>query len=179
MNFYGFVEFIAGIYMVGNIGREKGVFWHCLLAAYLTYPIRYIIYDESYWLTFTLVVSALAFDYWSKDFNREPRKKRSLKKRFACLSVGVCIYLSIWIAFFYFNGKISDGEGEEIPVHEALHNFFASSWWTDLKQTLHDIYQYAQHHGWYEIYKQIIESLDVDGEQKAYKVSLNDFPFRI
>lgn len=157
--------------MVGNIGREKGVLWHCLLAAYLSYPIRYIIYDETYWLTITLAVSALVFDYWSKDFDREPRKKRSLKKRFLYLSVGVCIYLSVWLAFFYFNGKIPDGEGEEIPVHEALHNFFASSWWTDLKQTVFDIYQYAQHHGWYEIYKQIIESLDVDGEQKAYKVT--------
>lgn len=165
-----FILLSAGIFMVGNLGREKGVFWHCLLAAYLTYPIRYIIYDESYWLTFTLVASALVFDYWSKDFDRAPKKRRSLKKRFFYLSVGVCIYLSVWVAFFYFNGKISDGDGEEIPVHEALHNFFASSWWTDMKQTLYDIYQYAQHHGWYEIYKQIIESLDVDGEQKAYKV---------
>lgn len=160
--------------MVGNLGREKGVFWHCLLAAYVTYPIRYIIYDESYWLSITLVVSALAFDHWSKEFDRAPRKRRSLKKRFFLLSTGLCIYLSVWLAFFYFNGKVSDGEGDEIPVHEAIHNFFASSWWTDIKQTLFDIYQYAQHHGWYEIYKQIIESLDVDGEQKAYKVHWND-----
>lgn len=166
---------ISGIYMVGNLGREKGVFWHCLLAAYITYPIRYIIYDESYWLSITLVVSALAFDHWSKEFDRAPRKRRSLKKRFFLLSTGLCIYLSVWLAFFYFNGKVSDGEGDEIPVHEAIHNFFASSWWTDIKQTVFDIYQYAQHHGWYEIYKQIIESLDVDGEQKAYKVKLNPF----
>lgn len=167
------IYLFAGIYMVGNIGREKGVLWHCLLASYITYPIRYVIYDESYWLTFTLVASALAFDYYSKEYNREPRKRRSLKKRCFYLSVGICIYLSIWIAYFYFNGKISDGEGEEIPLHEAINNFFASSWWTDLKQTISDIYQYAQHHGWYEIYKQIIESLDVDGEQKAYKVIYN------
>lgn len=157
--------------MVGNLGREKGVFWHCLVAAYITYPIRYIIYDESYWLTLTLVVSALVFDHWSKEYDRAPRKRRSLKKRFFLLSTGLCIYLSVWLAFFYFNGKISDGEGDEIPVHEAITNFFASSWWTDIKQTLSDIYLYAQHHGWYEIYKQIIESLDVDGEQKAYKVN--------
>lgn len=164
---------ISGIYMVGNLGREKGVFWHCLIAAYITYPIRYIIYDESYWLSITLVVSALAFDHWSKEFDRQPRKRRSLKKRFFLLSTGLCIYLSVWLAFFYFNGKVSDGEGDEIPVHEAITNFFASSWWTDIKQTVSDIYTYAQHHGWYEIYKQIIESLDVDGEQKAYKVRLN------
>lgn len=159
--------------MVGNIGRQKGVFWHCLLASYLTYPIRYFIYDESYWLTLTLVMAALVFDYCSKDYDREPPKRRSLKKRFFCLSVGVVLYLSLWGAFFYFNGKISDGEGDEIPVHEALHNFLMSPWWTDIKQAFSDTYQYAQHHGWYEIYKQIIESLDVDGEQNAYKVFID------
>lgn len=156
--------------MVGNIGRQKGVLWHCLLAAYATYPIRYIIYDESYWLTITLVASALAFDYWSKDFDREPPKRRALKVRILYLTIGAIIYISLWMAFFYFNGKISDGEGDEIPVHEALHHFWSSPWWTDLKQTFSDTYQYAKHHGWYEIYKQIIESLDVDGEKNAFKV---------
>lgn len=158
--------------MVGNIGRQKGTIWHCLAVAYIVYPIRYFIYDESLWLTCTLAASALAFDHWSKDFDREPPKKRSLKKRCLCLSAGIVIYLSVWCAFFYFNGKISDGEGGEIPVSEALHNFFSSPWWTDLKQALADTWTFAQHHGWYEIYKQIIESLDVDGEQNAYKVCL-------
>lgn len=163
-------EFFAGVFMVGNIGREKGVLWHCLIAAYISYLIRYIVYDETYWLTFTIFVSALTFDIFSKKFQVEPPKHRSLKARFCYLSVGIILYLSLWSAFFYFNGKISDGEGGEIPVHEALNNFFASPWWTDLKQALTDTYHYAQHHGWYEIYKQIIESLDVDGEQNAYKV---------
>lgn len=159
--------------MVGNLGHEKGVFWHCLLAAYVAYPIRYLIYDETYWLSATLVVSALVFDHCSKEFERGPKKRRSLKKRFFLFSTGVCIYLCIWSAFFYFNGKIPNGEGDEIPVHEAVQNFFASSWWTDIEQTMEDIYIYAQHHGWYEIYRQIIESLDMDGEQKAYKVKAN------
>lgn len=152
------------------MGREQGPLWHCLLAAYVVYPIRYIIYDETYWLTITLVASALAFDNLSKDFQRDPPKRRSFKKRCLYISSAITVYLLLWGAFFYFNGKISDGEGDEIPVHEALHNILTSPWWTDLKQTFADTYQYAQHHGWYEIYKQIIESLDVDGEQNAYKV---------
>lgn len=160
----------TGVFIVGNIGREQGTFWHCLIGAYIAYPIRYVIYDETYWLTFTLVVSALAFDNFSKDFRREPPKRRSLKSRCVYLSTGIVIYLALWCAFFYFNGKIADGEGDEIPVHEAVHNILTSPWWTDLKQTLADTYQFAQYHGWYEIYKQIIESLDVGGEQNAYKV---------
>lgn len=159
-----------GVYMVGNTERMQGVFKHCLIAAYIAYPIRYIIYDQSYWLTITLAVSAIAFERWSIEFERPPRKRRSMKKRLFLLSTGLCIYLSVWVAFVCFNGKITDGDGEEIPIHEAIHNFFASSWWTDFKKTIFDIYEYAQKHGWYEIYKQIIESFDVDGEQKAFKV---------
>lgn len=159
-----------GVFIVSNTERVKGVFKHCLLAAYITYPIRYIIYDESYWLYLTLGVSTWAFGHYSAEFDRAPKKRRSLKKRFVLLSTGLCIYLSVWTTFIYFNGKVSDGDGDEIPISEAIHNFFASSWWTDFKQTIYDIYQYAQQHGWYEIYKQIIESFDVDGEQKAYKI---------
>lgn len=165
------LKYQTGIWMVGNMGRERGPLWHCLLAAYIAYPIRYVIYDETYWLTFVLVASALAFDNFSKDFRRAPIR-RSLKKRCVYLSTGITLYLALWGAFFYFNGKITDSEGDEIPVHEAIHNVFTSPWWTDVKQTLSDTYTFAQHHGWYEIYKQIIESLDVDGEQNAYKVQL-------
>lgn len=59
------------------------------------------------------------------------------------------VYLSIWGSYLYFNGKVTDSNGDEVPVHEALHHFFTSPWWTDLKQSLYDTYQFAQHHGWY------------------------------
>lgn len=162
----------VGIWMVGNTGREKGTLWPCLIAAYLTYPIRYVIYDETYWMTALLVVSAFTFDYFSKEWRREPLKRRSMKRRFVPLAAGVCVYLFIWGAFFYFNGKITDSDGDEVPVYEALNNFFNSPWWTDLKQTLSDTWRYAQHHGWYETYKQVLDSLDVDGEQNAFKVNI-------
>lgn len=161
--------------MVGNIGREKGVFWHCLLAAYLSYPIRYYIYDETYWMSTMLVISGMAFDYFSKEWRREAPKRRSLKKRVFYLSTGVFIYCALWGCFFYFNGKITDGDGDEVPIREAISNFLNSPWWTDLKQTLYDTYQYGQHHGWYEIWKQIIDTMDVDGEQNAYKVIFSLF----
>lgn len=160
-----------GVWMVGNVGREKGKLWHCLVAAYVTYPIRYVIYDETYWMLGMLTVSALAFDHISKEWRRGPVKRHSLKRRFVPLAAGVCIYLFVWGAYFYFNGKITVDDGEEVPVYEALNNFFNSPWWTDLKQTLSDTWNYARHHGWYETYKQILESLDVDGEQNAFKVN--------
>lgn len=50
-----------------------------------------------------------------------------------------------------------------------LYNIFR---WLDVKQCLIDTYQYAQHHGWYEVWKQIIDLSDPRGEQNAYKVRI-------
>ena len=163
--------FVAlGVWTVGNIGREKGVLWHCLLAAFVAYPVRYFVYDETYTLVITALISALAFDNFSKEWLRTPPKRRGTIERTLKFSAALCIYFSLWGCFLYFNGTISDENGNEVPIQEALHNFLASAWWTDITQALKDTYNYAQHHGWYETWKEIFESMDVDGERNAYKV---------
>lgn len=162
----------SGVWTVGNTGREQGCLWHCLIAAYIAYPIRYYVYDETYWMTIMLVISALTFESLSKQWRREPPKRHSAKKRIIRLSAAACIYLSLWGSFIFFNGKITDSEGDEIAFSEVISNFLTSPWWTDLKTTLHDTWQFAQHNGWYETWKQIVDSMDMDGEQNSYKVSL-------
>lgn len=160
----------VGVWIVGNIGRERGVFWHCLLAAYIIYPLRYFVYDETYWFTGMVFGSALTFEQFSKQWRREPPKRHSKIRRTIELSTCVVLYLSVWSAYFVFNGKITDSEGDEVPVHEAIKNFLKSPWWTDLKQTFVDTWRFAQHNGWYETWKQIVDSIDIDGEQNAYKI---------
>ncbi|XP_035790248.1 dnaJ homolog subfamily C member 22-like isoform X2 [Anopheles albimanus] len=159
-----------GVWTVGNMGREKGVFWHCLVAAYGSYLSRYFLLDEAYWFTAMAFCCAFAFDHFSKEWNLEVPKRKRMARRLATLTAAAVIYLSLWGCFVYFNGTITDSEGDEVPVHEALYNFLKSPWWTDLKQTLYDTLQFAKHHGWSEVWKQIIDSMDADGEQNAYKV---------
>ncbi|KAH8276752.1 hypothetical protein KR044_008620 [Drosophila immigrans] len=159
-----------GVWTVGNIGRECGVLWPCLLAAFVAYPARYFIYDETYSFLLTALVSALAFDALSKQWRRTPPRRGSTVERSVKFSGALCIYLGLWGCVIFFNGTIPDEDGGEVPIHEALHNFLASAWWTDLKQALHDTYNYAQHHGWYETWREVFESMDVDGERNAYKV---------
>ncbi|EAT38114.1 AAEL009967-PA [Aedes aegypti] len=159
-----------GVWTVGNMGREKGVFWHCLVASYAFYPLRYFVLDEAYWFTTMAACSAFAFDYCSKEWDLEVPKREKPMKRASIIVPCVLLYLSLWGCFFYFNGTITDSDGDEVPVHEAIHNFIKSPWWTDLKQTISDTIQFAQHNGWGEVWKQIIDSMDADGEQNAYKV---------
>ncbi|XP_059614940.1 dnaJ homolog subfamily C member 22 [Phlebotomus argentipes] len=159
-----------GVWIVGNIGREKGPLWHCLIAAYASYPIRYKLYDEDYWMLIMIVISASVFDMCSKKWRLERPKRHGLCKRGFYLVLAISCYSSLWICYLYFNGKIQDSEGDEVPVHEAIHNFLTSPWWVDLKATLHETWQFAKHNGWKETWRQIIDQMDATGEQNAYKV---------
>ncbi|CAH4038548.1 dnaJ homolog subfamily C member 22 [Pieris brassicae] len=159
-----------GVWTVGNIGREQGGLKWPLIAALATYPVRYYIYDDTVWFTIMIVAAALAFDTFSKEWRRTPHKKTHFAKRVAILSLCAGLYISLWCGYLYFHGTITDSDGDEIPIYEALHHFYTSPWWLDLKQSLLDTYQYAQHHGWYEVWKQIIDLSDPHGEQNAYKV---------
>nr|CAD7395701.1 unnamed protein product [Timema cristinae] len=165
----GLIYFL-GVWTVGNIGREQGTIWWPLVAAYATFPLYYYFEDDTTAYSLMTFVSSLAFDTWSKKWRRTPPKKKSLAKRITTLTVCGVLYLSLWGSYFYFNTKLTDSEGEEIPVREAIHHFFTSPWWVDLKQSLHDTYVYAQHHGWVETWRQIIDLSDPHGEQNAYKV---------
>lgn len=150
---------------------------HCLIAAYAAYPIRYFVYDETYWMTAMLLFSAIIFEIMSKEWRREPPKRNSAKKRVSYLAAAGFVYLSLWGSFFYFNGKISDGDGDEIPVSDAIHHFLSTPWWSELKMSMNDTWQFAQHHGWYETWKQIVDSMDIDGEQNSYKVCIRQICF--
>ncbi|XP_046977323.1 dnaJ homolog subfamily C member 22 [Vanessa cardui] len=159
-----------GVWTVGNIGRERGSLKWPVLAAYAVYPLRYYIYDESVWFTLMVLASALAFDSFSKQWRRTPPKRTHVVRRIVVLALCAGLYLGLWCSYLYFHGTITDSEGDEVPVYEALHHFFTSPWWLDVKQCLIDTYQFAQHHGWYEVWKQIIDLSDPHGEQNAYKV---------
>ncbi|KAI4469532.1 dnaj subfamily c member 22 [Holotrichia oblita] len=159
-----------GVWVVGNIGRETGKPWIAIGSAYLAYLSRYLYYDESVWFSLMLVTCALAFDTFSKEWRPHKKEERSFMMRMVIITLCGLLYISLWGCYFYFNGKITDSNGDTVPFHEAVHHFFTSPWWTDLKQSLYDTYVFAQHHGWYEVYKQIIDLSDVTGEQNAYKV---------
>lgn len=76
----------------------------------------------------------------------------------------------MWVSYFYFNAKITDQDGEEIPVREAFYHFIRSPVWKDLKNSLIETWNYAQQHGWMETWRQVVEMSDPYGENNAYTV---------
>ncbi|KAI4469555.1 dnaj subfamily c member 22 [Holotrichia oblita] len=157
-----------GVWVVGNIGRETGKPWIAIGSAYLAYLSRYLYYDESVWFSLMLVTCALAFDTFSKEWRPHKKEERSFMMRMVIITLCGLLYISLWGCYFYFNGKITDSNGDTVPFHEAVHHFYITL--VDRSQTVSLRYLCLRSTPWYEVYKQIIDLSDVTGEQNAYKV---------
>lgn len=77
--FYSIYCLCAGVWTVGNIGREQGGLKAPLLAAYVTYFTRYYIYDETVWFTLMVLAAALAFDSFSKEWRKKTTRHHFAK----------------------------------------------------------------------------------------------------
>lgn len=104
-----------------------------LAAAYLPYPTLYYIGDDTVWVFLMVIASSLSFDTFSKQWRLKPRKKRSLVRRTAYLGLALMLYFCVMGSYLYFNAVITDSEGEEIKLSEAVQHFLTSPIWLDLK----------------------------------------------
>lgn len=93
----------------------------------------YYISDDNVWLSVMVVAACLGFDIFSKQWRLKPRKKRSLPKRCFIFIMAIALYLALFTSYFYFNAVITDSDGEEIKLSEAVKHFFRSPMWLDLK----------------------------------------------
>ncbi|XP_023229256.1 dnaJ homolog subfamily C member 22-like [Centruroides sculpturatus] len=156
-----------GVYLVGNIGQEEGDFWMPLIGAYLTYPLYFWKKSSVFW---TSVLSCAAFNRYAKKWRRSPRRQRSIFYRLFIFLLCILIYASLWCSWLYFNCSFTDKEGQEIYCREAIKNFLTSPLWNEFKKVMKDVYNFAQHHGWWEIWHQLIHALDPLGEKNALQV---------
>uniref|UniRef100_A0A0A9Z0Q6 DnaJ homolog subfamily C member 22 n=2 Tax=Lygus hesperus TaxID=30085 RepID=A0A0A9Z0Q6_LYGHE len=158
-----------GVWCVGNIGHEEGAFKWPLLGAYAMYPF-YKYYPGEVSFTGMIMASAYAFEWKSKQWRRHIKGRKNILRRTTILMMCGCLYVALWGCNLYFNGTITDAEGDEIPISEVVHHFFTSRWWTQLGQSLQDTINFAREHGWREVWKMAVEMLDPHGEQNAYSV---------
>lgn len=158
-----------GVWSVGNIGHQRGSIWWPLLTAYVSLILTYVT-DESTAFTLMILISSFAFDTFAKRWKPKQKHRPSFVRRFLIIGICCLIYGSLWGSYFYFNATVTDEDGEEIPIREAIHHFLKSPWWLDVKQCLNDVWTYAQVHGIWETWKQIVELSDPRGEQHAFKV---------
>ncbi|XP_076623577.1 TM2 and DnaJ domain-containing protein wurst [Colletes latitarsis] len=159
-----------GVWTVGNIGREQGSIWGALFPAYLIYPTLPYIGDDTMWVFLMVACSSLSFDTFSKQWRLKPRKRKSFVRRAFYLSLAVTLYLSLIGSYLLFNAVVTDSEGEEIKLSEAIQHFLTSPIWLDLKASLEAMWSQTMHQGFWATWAQLVDLTDPRGEINAYKV---------
>lgn len=157
----------SGVYLVGNVGRHKGTFSRALFGAYLSFPL-YFIYDAP--IIVTSFASLSFFNSTTKAWRRNTKPNKSLARRLAFLSCCGFIYLSLWSSWFYFNCTIVTEDEEPVKCRDAAKHFFKSPIWKEFVHVWGEIWNTLKKHGWREVWRSFIESLDPIGERNALKV---------
>ncbi|XP_071101201.1 dnaJ homolog subfamily C member 22-like [Haliotis cracherodii] len=156
-----------GVHLVANIGRHKGSWSWAALGAYIGTPWLILNPDN---VAVAPLMSAIFVQWKGVTWRTDPEPKQGLFRRVSKLTFYGTLYLALWGCVIYFNASITTKDGEEIPLREAIPNFFKSPAWAETKDSMHRLYNYFQAHGWRRIWDEIKETFDPVGEQNAYKV---------
>ncbi|XP_043790952.1 dnaJ homolog subfamily C member 22 [Apis laboriosa] len=159
-----------GVWTIGNIGREQGSIWIALCSAYLLYPTLTYIGDDNMWVFLMVVAASLSFDTFSKQWRLKPRKRKNIIQRIFYLGLAAALYTFLLGSYLYFNAVVTDSEGEEIKLSEAIQHFLTSPIWLDLKASLEATWNQAKHQGFWATWAQLIDLTDPRGEINAYKI---------
>lgn len=158
-----------GVYLVSNIGNQKvSIKWPLLGSAIATPWLLNGSESMSLCALFSAVIAAKKRE-WRVEPYRVPGKCRLLK-RILVLSLCGSLYLSLWTSVLLLNVKVTSNDGTQVPLREAVENFFHSPAWKEMKQSMHELYQFCQHNGWNTCWSQLIELIDPTGESHAYRV---------
>ena len=159
----------AGVYLVGNIGREKGKFKYPLFACYAANIVITYLTGEEAGAMYVALIGAICFQNY-REYRKEKPPTRSLWKRLQYLAIGGLLICSLWGSFLYYNAQVTTEDGETIKLRDAVNHFFSSPAWLEFKDVIWGLYEEGQRQGWQNIYDEFVKSLDPRGEQNAYKV---------
>ena len=159
----------TGIYLVGNIGRERGDFKYPFMGSFIAnIVLTYLTGDEA-GAMYVALVGAIFFQN-NRQFRKEKRTKRTICKRLQYLGFGCILFGCLWGSFLYFNAQVTTEDGETVKLRDAINHFFNSPVWLEFKDVLWGLYEEGQRHGWDNVYEEFVKALDPRGEKNAYRV---------
>ena len=157
-----------GVHLVANVQPHVAEMKFPLIGAYIGLP--WLLYDSQN-LVYSALISAIFVNWKGKEWEKNPQKPRKgFCRRLSTLTLCGLIYLTLWGATIYLNASVTTKDGQEIPLREAIPNFFNSPAWADTKQTFRHIYEYYKVHGFNTMWEEIMDKLDASGEDSALKV---------
>lgn len=159
-----------GVYLVGNIGREKGPFWIPFLACVASYIILTFMAGEEASYMYCSVATSSAFNSYRQ--HRIEKNNAKNCTRIAKLSFGASIILLLWAGFLTYNATITYQNGEQIKLRDSVVHFFKSPAWMDFKNTFWNLYtkQEESNGEWKKFYQDILQAFDPTGENYAQDI---------
>ncbi|XP_037776245.1 dnaJ homolog subfamily C member 22-like [Penaeus monodon] len=157
----------VAVWMIGNIGREKGDLKWALLGSLLVVPTS--IFHQPL-TNLGAVLSAVLLNWKGREWRREPYTRTPICKRLATFAVCGLLFSSLWLSYLYFNATVTDKHGERIKLRHAAKNFMNSPMFLEFKKNMKAIYDDANENGWGNAWSNFVDSLDPFGEKHALKV---------
>lgn len=156
-----------GVHVVANEKPCRASFYWPLVGALCGIP--WLIYDSGS-IHYSSILAAIFVNWKGVQWNPEVGNNRPFCRRFLCLVFCCLLYSTMWGVAIYQTASITTKDGEEIPLREAIPNFFNSPAWAEMKESLKQLYKFYQVHGFERLWEEFVEKLDPAGEAHAYKV---------
>ncbi|KAK3740155.1 hypothetical protein QZH41_003823 [Actinostola sp. cb2023] len=160
----------AGVYLVGNIGRERGDYKYAFYGCILSYAIITYLTEDEAGNMYVAMFGAMSFQY-KREYKKDVQpSSKTFRKRLQILSIGALVICALWCSFFYFNAEVTTDDGETIKLRDAVNHFFNSPVWLEFKDVLKQLFEEGHKNGWDRLYDDFVKALDPRGEQNAYRV---------
>ncbi|XP_065187590.1 dnaJ homolog subfamily C member 22-like [Sycon ciliatum] len=172
----------SAVWLVGNIGVTEiaavPVFGTSLVASFVLLFTGMAENDQL--LSLVAVTIGLVLGRYRKPLDRFTARrasKSSACKRFTVLLLGLSIYGAVMGGVLLFNAEVTNEEGQQIKLFDALKNFYNSPAWDQTWESFGKIYEEAtreeteydreNHDRWERFFSKFKDVFDVDGQQRA------------
>jgi len=162
----------VGVWAVGSVGREQAPFWKVLASSTCVALGQAATSGECTTLYPTVAATIVAWNYRSHRTGASLGQRSGLFKRMMVAGL-VAATITVLLSAATVNALQDvtvEVDGENITLKEALRNVLKSPEFSKLMQSIWDLYRDVQEKGWDEAFKDLLETLDVDGETHSYKV---------
>jgi len=169
----------AGVYLTGtaNVENESSLkqtfIWAIVpqvvteLMVYLSPPAQYSSLIASY-LWFTIVSCIHGYrrnETWAK--LPQLRTRKSFCLRLSYQTLAYLLFLFLFCSNFYHNLEFTTRDQNKVKLKDAIHNLRQSPEWHKFWETLRQVYNETRKEGWQKTYSQFINSVDIDGRDRA------------
>ena len=181
------IGMMCGVYLVSNIGKPPRLTLSALLLSgvvgeALFGVIAEILYGRSWHVLACLVCTAVAVYFWQWPTSESDEQSNKVyfwqwptstkqSNKYSCFTVTLCacVVMTLVWGSIIMNTTIEVDE-HNVTISEALHNFYNSPAWSQMKIALWDAVMMYSEGNWDEASETLLRMSDLSGAERALSV---------